>query len=115
MKTPELAELNTAEMEAISGGLSRGGSRPRLGGLIILLLLALLLRGRPNCGASGRRSKRPRPQLIFGQLSAKTPGGSKSEEFACRHTNNDFRVPARFRPERVDPYVNYIRAKLLPV
>lgn len=46
MKTPELAELNASEMEAISGGLSRGGSRPRLGGLLILLLLALLLRGR---------------------------------------------------------------------
>jgi hypothetical protein len=43
MTKPELVELNASEMEAITG---RGSSnrRPRLGGLIVLLLLALLLR-----------------------------------------------------------------------
>ncbi len=46
MKTSELAELTAAEMENISGGRF-APSRPRPG-LILLVLLLLLLRGRSN-------------------------------------------------------------------
>ncbi|HEU4679559.1 MAG TPA: hypothetical protein VFS35_08575 [Terrimicrobiaceae bacterium] len=43
MKTTEMTELTTSEMEAISGGLQRD---PRRGGGLLILLLLLLLLGR---------------------------------------------------------------------
>jgi hypothetical protein len=47
MTKPELVELNASEMEAISAGFQGSASRrPRLGALVVLLLLALLLRSR---------------------------------------------------------------------
>ena len=42
MTKPEIVELSPAEMEAISAGYG-SSKRPRLGGLILLLLVALLL------------------------------------------------------------------------
>jgi hypothetical protein len=45
MTKPELVELSASEMQGISAGYSIGSRRPRLGGLIVLLL-ALLLRSR---------------------------------------------------------------------
>jgi hypothetical protein len=45
MTKPDLVELSASEMEAISAGYG-SSRRPRLGGLIVLLLLALLLRSR---------------------------------------------------------------------
>ncbi len=41
MKTTEITELTTSEMESISGGLQREPGRGR--GLLLLLLLLLLL------------------------------------------------------------------------
>ena len=51
MTKPELVELNASEMEAISAGYGRS-RRPGLGGLIVLLLLALLLRTRTAAPAA---------------------------------------------------------------
>ena len=45
MTKPELVELSASEMEAISAGYG-SSRRPRLGGLILLLLVALLIRSR---------------------------------------------------------------------
>jgi hypothetical protein len=43
MKTTQVTELSASEMEAISGGVAQNGtSRPKLGKLIIFLLLLLL-------------------------------------------------------------------------
>jgi hypothetical protein len=51
MTKPELVELSASETEAISGGYD-SIRRPRLGGLIVLLLLALLLRSRTAAPAA---------------------------------------------------------------
>jgi hypothetical protein len=49
MKTAELKQLTASEMEAISGGIvQNGSSKPRLGKLIIFLLLRLLFRRQQN-------------------------------------------------------------------
>jgi bacteriocin-like protein len=43
MKTAELTELTDSEMETVSGGLTQNGARkPKLGKLILFLLLLLL-------------------------------------------------------------------------
>jgi hypothetical protein len=45
MTKPELVELNASEMEAISGGIAQNGThKPKLGKLIVFLLLLLLLK-----------------------------------------------------------------------
>jgi hypothetical protein len=49
MKTAELKQLTASEMEAIGGGIvQNGSSKPRLGKLIIFLLLLLLFRRQKN-------------------------------------------------------------------
>ena len=43
MKTADVTELSASEMEAISGGIAQNGTRkPKLGKLIVFLLLLLL-------------------------------------------------------------------------
>jgi hypothetical protein len=52
MKTAEVTELTASEMEAISGGIVQNGSRkPKLGKLIIFLLLLLLKKHRESAPA----------------------------------------------------------------
>ena len=55
MTKPELVELSASEMQAISAGYG-SSRRPKLGGLIVLLLLALLLRSRVAVPVAAERT-----------------------------------------------------------